>query len=542
MPTFSTTNHALQFGNNTPTVTIVGTDTDGYIIYDMSTSGTFYQFAPNTKYFAIEVIFDVPFVISPGVIINAANPNTAGVLTANPGLEFFVDQNDVTTSYFKISGISSSTPLLGPQVLIWSYQVGGQQVGMGGGGTVTSVATDSTLTGGPITTSGTLGINLAHANTWTATQTFSGVTFSSFTQGSVPFVGSGGTFSQDNANLFWDSTHHRLGIGTNSPDAYMTIQSASQLTGNLLLDLNAPGGLSLILDDGMFMRILGSASWGSGLTIGQFGVAQTINSGLMVEGTQAATLGNQEWSPAMVFRGNGYRTSGTTGSYTADISQYMKLTNDAIPRGIMAFTERAAGSGTMNDIMYIDYSGSITLGGNTTSSSIQFSAGSSATVSAANTGKIRYNDSTHVFEQSLNGAAYTALGGGGVTGPRVIPAGFPANSVLGTPTVVGAIQFNPADYAGYTTIKYRTVFANGNNAVSTSVKLRDVTTGVDIYTTTYSGSTADQVQEVTLSLGTPGANTIANSAKIYEVSIFVNSPVTGGTNFIQLYSAEFRVA
>jgi len=38
-------------------------------------------------------------------------------------------------------------------------------------GGVTSVATDSTLTGGPITTTGTLGINLATANTWTGTIT-----------------------------------------------------------------------------------------------------------------------------------------------------------------------------------------------------------------------------------------------------------------------------------------------------------------------------------------------------------------------------------
>ena len=41
-----------------------------------------------------------------------------------------------------------------------------------GSGTVTSVATNSTLTGGPITATGTLGINLANANTWTGVQTF----------------------------------------------------------------------------------------------------------------------------------------------------------------------------------------------------------------------------------------------------------------------------------------------------------------------------------------------------------------------------------
>lgn len=39
-------------------------------------------------------------------------------------------------------------------------------------GTVTSVATDSTLIGGTITTSGTLGINLSNENTWLATQNF----------------------------------------------------------------------------------------------------------------------------------------------------------------------------------------------------------------------------------------------------------------------------------------------------------------------------------------------------------------------------------
>lgn len=41
-----------------------------------------------------------------------------------------------------------------------------------GTGTVTSVATDATLTGGPITTTGTLGINLSNANTWLAKQSF----------------------------------------------------------------------------------------------------------------------------------------------------------------------------------------------------------------------------------------------------------------------------------------------------------------------------------------------------------------------------------
>ena len=44
--------------------------------------------------------------------------------------------------------------------------------------------------------------------------TFAGLTLSDLTKGSVLFAGSGGIISQDNANLFWDDSNNRLGIGT----------------------------------------------------------------------------------------------------------------------------------------------------------------------------------------------------------------------------------------------------------------------------------------------------------------------------------------
>lgn len=50
----------------------------------------------------------------------------------------------------------------------WQAPTGGG----GGSGTVTSVATDSTLSGGTITTTGTLGINLSNPNTWVGIQSF----------------------------------------------------------------------------------------------------------------------------------------------------------------------------------------------------------------------------------------------------------------------------------------------------------------------------------------------------------------------------------
>src|ERR1039457_6525212 len=44
-----------------------------------------------------------------------------------------------------------------------------------------------------------------------------------FTQGSVVLAGASGIYTQDNANLFWDATNHRLGIGTAVPGTKLVI-------------------------------------------------------------------------------------------------------------------------------------------------------------------------------------------------------------------------------------------------------------------------------------------------------------------------------
>ncbi|MEK9152800.1 MAG: hypothetical protein AAB692_05550, partial [Patescibacteria group bacterium] len=47
-----------------------------------------------------------------------------------------------------------------------------------------------------------------------------------FTAGSVVFAGTGGTYSQDNSNLFWSSANQRLGIGTASPITQVHVSGA----------------------------------------------------------------------------------------------------------------------------------------------------------------------------------------------------------------------------------------------------------------------------------------------------------------------------
>lgn len=67
-----------------------------------------------------------------------------------------------------------------------------------------------------------------------STTTLSGtVTLPSFTLGSVLFAGTGGLLSQDNSNFFYDSTNHRLGIGTTSPSRALSVQGNSIFSGDI---------------------------------------------------------------------------------------------------------------------------------------------------------------------------------------------------------------------------------------------------------------------------------------------------------------------
>ena len=81
----------------------------------------------------------------------------------------------IAGTFLNITGTgATSTFASGLNITGGCFSINGSCVGGSGGGsgTVTSVATDGTLTGGTITTTGTLSLNLANANSWSALQVF----------------------------------------------------------------------------------------------------------------------------------------------------------------------------------------------------------------------------------------------------------------------------------------------------------------------------------------------------------------------------------
>ena len=61
-------------------------------------------------------------------------------------------------------------------------------------------------------------------NATTTAATTTNFAISSFTLGSVPFIGTGGTLMQQNTSFFWDNTNNRLGVGTTSPWAQLSVE------------------------------------------------------------------------------------------------------------------------------------------------------------------------------------------------------------------------------------------------------------------------------------------------------------------------------
>ncbi|MDD5397309.1 MAG: hypothetical protein PHW24_04650, partial [Candidatus Moranbacteria bacterium] len=85
------------------------------------------------------------------------------------------------------------------------------------------------------------------------------------TQGSMVFAGASGVYAQDNANLFWDDTNNRLGIGTTTPGAMLSIFGT---TNALRLSYDASNYVSLSSASNGDLQFSSSSSSESAVIVG----------------------------------------------------------------------------------------------------------------------------------------------------------------------------------------------------------------------------------------------------------------------------------
>ena len=228
-----------------------------------------------------------------------------------------------------------------------------------GSGTVTSVSgsggtTGLTLTGGPITTTGTLtlGGTLAVANGGTGTAT-------AFTAGSVVFAGASGVYAQDNANLFWDDTNNRLGVGTATPAYTLDVLSSDTTAGlgyaaRIRANATAAAGTIQFTDSGA------TAEWGYLAVAATTATLSSSATGSVLIRAGAATRFQFGSSGQLGIGGATYGSSGqvlTSGGASAAPTWATPATGSVTS---------VSGTGTVNGISLsgtVTTSGSLTLGG-----------------------------------------------------------------------------------------------------------------------------------------------------------------------------------
>jgi hypothetical protein len=209
-------------------------------------------------------------------------------------------------------------------------------------GSVVTAGTNITISGGTISASGGGGSMAI------------GGAITSATAGSVLFAGTSGVLQQDNANLFWDDTNNRLGIGTASPTNVLEIiknqnSDISLRVINTTSGVNAEANINVVSDSGSGFFLLGkksSTNSGYKTVLARDAYFYNSTNGGDISFLNDFVSGKIKWAvggvttPQMTLTAAGRLLLGTTSesTYIFDSVGNARITGDALITGVLAET------------------------------------------------------------------------------------------------------------------------------------------------------------------------------------------------------------
>jgi hypothetical protein len=182
-----------------------------------------------------------PGFSGPNGMVQNGNDQTTSVIGGTPIVSYYPaapSQNFTGTSLAGFGTLSAGTFASGNTTISGNLNVSGP-ISATGPVTVGSLISsgDATINGSLSATTSTLAsLVVSGPATFNGSTTIAGLTVAGFnpglTPGSIAFQGFS-ALVQDNANLFYDSINHRLGLGTTTPSQLLTVAGNGLFTGQL---------------------------------------------------------------------------------------------------------------------------------------------------------------------------------------------------------------------------------------------------------------------------------------------------------------------
>jgi hypothetical protein len=302
------------------------------------------------------------------------------------------------------------------------------------------------------------------------------------TQGSVPFIGTSGALTQDNANLFFDDTNNRLGINTNSPTTALDVFGSGIIgringtsTNNAFLGFSSAGtnkwSIGNVQSDHRF-RIYSEANTSelvSVLQTGEFGIGiANPTTKLHIDGGASALIANLDANVSVAksisFRSDNsarinLEVSGTESGSNAGANFFLRAYSDAgallntpltITRatGAAAFISTISATGaTFTDNVLINNSASLSKlsikGSGSTTGLDLYVLGANATLSNQDNGSLSFqtNGTDRLSISSTGLFSYLGTGNG-------IPLRFQDISAAITGQTAGYIGISTSAFSG----------------------------------------------------------------------------------------------